>query len=90
MKSFAASRARQNLAAILDEVESGGEVVIERRGVRFLVTRAPAPRRAGSRTSRVEVLDPTILDGQWHWTWNSDGEMTLSTGSGDRTRGTRR
>lgn len=82
MKSFAASRARQNLAAILDEAESGKDVIIERRGVRFLVTKAPAPRRASShRTSRIEVLDPALVDGQWHWTWGPEGEMELAIGS---------
>lgn len=79
MHRYTTASARQNLSAILDSVEDGEEVIIERRGVRFVVARAAAPKRARAKTrSRIEVLDPAILEGQWRWELNGDGSLDLA------------
>jgi antitoxin (DNA-binding transcriptional repressor) of toxin-antitoxin stability system len=78
MRRYTTASARQNLSAILDAVENGEEVVIERRGVRFVVARAGAPKRVRAKTrSRIEVLAPAILDGQWRWELMGDGSLEL-------------
>jgi hypothetical protein len=67
VKRYTVSGLRENLAQALGEAERGGEVVVERRGVRFrLVPEIRAARRLRCKAF-FEVLDPDLLEGQWSW-----------------------
>jgi antitoxin (DNA-binding transcriptional repressor) of toxin-antitoxin stability system len=68
------AEARQRVAEILDAAERGQPVVIERRGVRFVIEAQRArPRRAVARTSIIECMDPAVAAGQWTWVWQAKG-----------------
>jgi antitoxin (DNA-binding transcriptional repressor) of toxin-antitoxin stability system len=74
MKRYTVGQARERLAELLDAAESGRPVVVERRGVRFVVQRQPAPRRrARRRTPLLEYVDPALAAGEWTWTWSARG-----------------
>jgi prevent-host-death family protein len=66
MKRTTASGARQHLSELLDAAERGEQVVIERRGVQFVLV---PQRRRPPRKPRVlvEILDPAVESGQWTW-----------------------
>jgi prevent-host-death family protein len=66
MRRTTAAQARQHFSELLDAAERGEQVVIERRGVRFVL----APQRRRPRQKKVallEILDPAIESGQWTW-----------------------
>lgn len=70
MKTYKFSEARQNLAALLDEATSTGEVRISRRDGRSFVIRPARTKRSpldvpgiGSDLSREEIVK-TIRDGR--------------------------
>ena len=73
MRRYNVSELRKNLSRALDQVERGEEVVIERGGRRFRLKseRAARPPRGTGRV--LTVLDPTLLDSGWTWTWSPDG-----------------
>ena len=75
MKRYPVSVARERLADILDAADAGQRVVIERRGVRYIIEaeprRRPAPRRR--QPALIKVLDTTIRSGEWTWTWQGTG-----------------
>ena len=66
------TQARAELATLMDRaVDDRETVIIERRGVRFAVSPVVAPARARSpRTSRIEIVDPSIESGSWSWSWS--------------------
>jgi antitoxin (DNA-binding transcriptional repressor) of toxin-antitoxin stability system len=74
MKRYTVSQVRERLADALDEAERGVPVVIERKGVRYILAREvrkpPAP---GTGTPDIEILDPALDEGQWTWTWGRGG-----------------
>jgi prevent-host-death family protein len=66
MRRATAAQARQHFAELLDAAERGEQVIIERRGIRFVL----APQRRRSRPKRMsllEILDPAVESGQWTW-----------------------
>lgn len=67
MKRFSAAAARQKLSHLLDVVEQGEGVVIERRGVQFEVVSRNASRRRTPPPSLIEWVDPAVNQGQWTW-----------------------
>lgn len=74
MKRYGVSVARERLADILDAADAGERVVIERRGVEYTIAaRKPAapPRKAAR--SLIVSADPTVMKGQWTWTWKAGG-----------------
>lgn len=73
MKRFTVSEARARFGDVLDAAEEGGEVVIERRGVRFLVQAETPPARVTKRASLIEYLDPSIEAGDWTWEYVRGG-----------------
>ena len=74
MKCYTTAQARKRFAKLLDAAERGQPVMIERRGVRFLVqTQQHRTRRPMRRKSIIEHLDPAVASGQWTWAWNSRG-----------------
>jgi hypothetical protein len=73
-KRYTVSVVRERLAEALDEADKGVAVIIERRGVRYRLTRdTAAPPKRARRKSRLEAIDPAILDGQWTWSWGASG-----------------
>jgi antitoxin (DNA-binding transcriptional repressor) of toxin-antitoxin stability system len=73
MKRYTAAEARARFADVLDHAEGGEPVVIERNGVRFQVTRAPARRRTTVTEPLIDILDPAVERGEWTWTHASSG-----------------
>lgn len=74
MKRYSTAQARESFAELLDAAEAGRSVVIERRGVRF-VLRADRPGRRPPKSRRrvIQVVDPAVTAGQWTWTWRRQG-----------------
>jgi antitoxin (DNA-binding transcriptional repressor) of toxin-antitoxin stability system len=73
MKRYTVAQVRERLAAALDEVERGVPVVIERRGVRYVLAVEARKSRPARRQSVIETIDPAVADGQWTWTPTSRG-----------------
>ena len=74
MKRYTSSQVRERFADILDAAERGEEVIIERRGVRYVLradsARAARPRR---RRSLIEYMDPAVARGDWTWELGPEG-----------------
>ena len=74
MKRYSVAQARQRFAELLDTAEQGQSVMIERRGVRFLIeARRQGRRRSARRKPVIEHVDPAITAGAWTWSWKNDG-----------------
>jgi hypothetical protein len=68
VKRYTASVARERLAEALDHADRGVTVVIERKGVRYRISRERhKPRTRVARKPRLEILDEAVADGQWSW-----------------------
>jgi prevent-host-death family protein len=75
MHRYTVAQARQHLADVLDEVETGEEVVIERRGVKFTVKRVEPTKKTRGAKPRLTIEDPNVAAGTWSWEW-SPGSMS--------------
>ena len=73
MKKYSVSLVRERLAEALDEVDRGGTVIIERRGVPYRLVLAVERPRTKRRKALIEVLDPAVAKGQWTWDWTASG-----------------
>jgi len=74
MTRYTAAEARKHLSGLLNAAERGQEVVIERKGVRFVVkAERSAPRPAQRRESIFEFIDPVVMEGEWTWAWGRRG-----------------
>jgi prevent-host-death family protein len=74
MKRFTTATAKQRFSLLLDAAERGESVIIERRGVRFRVQ--PERHTTSKKTRRkpiIEIIDPAVAKGVWHWEWKPDG-----------------
>ena len=81
MKRYPVAVLRERLAEALDAAYAGTPVVIERKGVRYRLTREPAARKAKPvRTPLFEVVDPAVMAGNWTWDWSPEGGMTFVPG----------
>jgi hypothetical protein len=73
MRRYTVAVLRERLAEALNEVDRGVPVLIERRGVRYRLTRetkkAPGPRRKPVITQ----VDSDVAAGQWTWDWTPAG-----------------
>jgi hypothetical protein len=65
--------ARKHLAALLNEADRNGAVVIERRDVQYVITARRATPASRRRQSIIETVDPAIDTGQWEWTATAKG-----------------
>jgi hypothetical protein len=75
-----ATQARKDLFRLLDAVERGEEVVLERRGVRFRLSREDSPALASEVAEprpRLLVQDPAVLSGEWTWAADEDGQLVF-------------
>ena len=68
---------RERLSDALNEVDRGVPVVIERRGVRYRLTREAQPIAKTTRKPVIERADADILAGDWSWNW-SDGGLQIA------------
>jgi Antitoxin Phd_YefM, type II toxin-antitoxin system len=73
MKRYSASELRQNLARVLDEVEHGERVVVERRGRRFHLVHEARVKSPGRVKPFFRLQDRRLLEGGWTWTWEGPG-----------------
>jgi len=74
MKRYTTAQARKQFAELLDAAERGQDVVIERRGVLFVLHAGPSRRsRPRRRVPLIEWVDPVIMEGQWTWRWDRKG-----------------
>ena len=74
MTRVTANVAREQLPRLLDAVEHGEEVVVEREGREFrlsLVSDSSPARRV----SPLIIDDPDVLSGDWTWTAGEDGRL---------------
>lgn len=78
MTRYTATEARRKIFRLLDAAERGEKVVVERRGVRFLIERAePAPRDTAP-PPPIAVEDEAILEGEWTWVGDENGDLGFS------------
>jgi antitoxin (DNA-binding transcriptional repressor) of toxin-antitoxin stability system len=67
MKRFTVAEARARFGDLLDEVDQGRAVIIQRRDLQYtlkpLATRKPRTRRA----SPFAWVDPAVARGEWTW-----------------------
>jgi antitoxin (DNA-binding transcriptional repressor) of toxin-antitoxin stability system len=75
--NYSVAGARQHLAKALDEAERGKSVAIVRRGVRFRLVVEPSRKPAASTPVLLEVLDAALLESDWQWDMNSNGDLVL-------------
>lgn len=73
MKRYTVALVRERLAQALDEATRGVPVIIERKGIRYRLTRELPKRRRKVRRPRLEIIDPSIAAGQWTWEWTPAG-----------------
>ncbi len=73
MKRYTSSQARQRFAEVLNVVERGDTVVIERGQARFVLRAEPRPSGMRRRPSVIEYADPAVLAGRWTWTGGAGG-----------------
>jgi hypothetical protein len=73
MKKYSVALVRERLADALNEVDRGVPVVIERRGVRYRLTREAQPIVKTTRKPVIEQADADVLAGDWSWEWSAGG-----------------
>jgi len=73
MKHYSVALVRERLAEALNEVDRGVPVIIERRGVRYRLTREPAHGKKTARKPVIQQVDKGVLSGEWAWDWTPDG-----------------
>ena len=78
MKKYSVSMVRERLAEALDDADRGEPVFIERRGVTYELTVRKDPGRRKKTVPQIEILDPTIVAGDWSWEWKK-GDLRLRT-----------
>lgn len=59
---------------MLDAVEKGETVIVERKGTRFRLSLIEAEPESAP-TPPVEITDPDVLSGNWTWVGDEDGQL---------------
>ncbi len=78
MSRHTATEARRNLFHLLDSVEQGDTVILERKGVQFRLSLVKQQPLEAPQESPIRVLDEAILDGEWGWQADTDGELSFT------------
>jgi hypothetical protein len=78
MRKYSVSLVRERLSEALDGADRGEPVFIERRGVTYELTVRKAPKGRKRVTPQIDILDRTIIDGNWTWEWEK-GDLKLRT-----------
>jgi antitoxin (DNA-binding transcriptional repressor) of toxin-antitoxin stability system len=78
MKKYSVSMVRERLSEALDAADRGQPVLIERRGVTYELSVRQAPPRRKKATRQIDILDRSIVDGNWNWEWDK-GDLQLRT-----------
>jgi hypothetical protein len=73
MKHYSVALVRERIAEALNEVDRGVPVIIERRGVRYRLTREPRAPARGRRKPVIGHVDAEVLGGEWSWDWAPEG-----------------
>jgi hypothetical protein len=73
MKRYTVSKARERFAAVLDEADRSGSVLIERGDVQYVISVKPRAKRFSAQRSSIETVDPAVSDGQWRWNMTTKG-----------------
>lgn len=74
MSNHSATEARRLFFRLLDAVQRGEDVTIERDGARFRLVSADAPTDDAIQTPFARV-DVAVLDGNWTWAADEDGQL---------------
>lgn len=75
MSQFTATEARRLFFRLLDAVQRGEMVTIERGGVRFRIVAEPVPATAAVEGSPFQRIDPAVLAGDWTWCADENGQL---------------
>ena len=73
MKRYGVAEFRKKLARVLDDVERGEPVVVERGGRRFRLVAEKTPRRAVPPRAFFKLTDRSLLERGWRWEWSGPG-----------------
>jgi hypothetical protein len=73
MKRYSVAVVRERLSEALNEVDRGVPVIIERRGVRYRLTRERQQTRKTTRKPVIDQVDHDVAAGQWSWDWKPGG-----------------
>jgi len=74
MKKYTVALVRERLSEALDYAHSGEPVFIQRKGVTYRLSVEPTKRKARRPSKpQIEILDPSISEGQWTWDWSGGG-----------------
>ncbi|MFN7959859.1 MAG: hypothetical protein U0002_01175 [Thermoanaerobaculia bacterium] len=87
MTKVSAQQASSYLLDLLDAVEQGEEVVVERAGREFRLSLVQHP----AQTEPILIIeDPDVLSGEWTWAAGEDGQLDFQAQPGpveaDRSR----
>lgn len=74
MTRINATEARQEFFRLLDAVENGETVIVERKGTRFQLSLIEAEPETGP-AAPVRITDPEVLSGNWTWVGDDDGQL---------------
>ncbi|MFN0061003.1 MAG: type II toxin-antitoxin system Phd/YefM family antitoxin [Myxococcaceae bacterium] len=78
MKRYRVAEARAKLGQLLDQVEEGQTVCVERRGTSFALVRQRTLQTRPMSEPFVEV-DAELMEAGWSWRWDGKGEMALKS-----------
>ncbi|HEX4953018.1 MAG TPA: hypothetical protein VF017_06455 [Thermoanaerobaculia bacterium] len=73
MTKVSAQQASADLLDLLDAVEQGEEVVVEREGREFRLSLVPPA--AEKPEALLIIEDPDVLSGEWTWAAGHDGQL---------------
>lgn len=78
-----ASEARRRFFHLLDAIERGEDVCIERKGVRFRVVLEESTHQEAQARPLI-VHDSALLEGEWTWEPDETGDLRFGARRGDR------
>jgi len=82
---YTVSTVRERLSDALDQADRGEAVIIERRRVRYRLTREiEKPVQSRRPKSRIKILDPALLTGEWHWEYVPGKDLVFKAGAKKR------